>query len=287
MTTIMQVLRLAVRDALLPQDLTERVPEQSVMSSPASVAAFDAAGGEKLLPIYHFNARAVAALAGRNHHVLDLGSGSGQFLAYLARHRPDLTITGVELSEGMVEVGRQRLAQLGLAARVSLVRGDMRELSPFLSKQVDVVTSVFALHHLELPSDLAACLRAVAKFAGKGASVWLFDHVRPRRQQTAADFPGVFTPSAELAFCQDSSNSLRASWSYNELSSALRASGLIGVNSAKARFLPFYQIHWIPGLRNREDVAWAASDDLSRQARSEAERFERLFRFTPLRPPAR
>lgn len=285
MARFAQILRLVLRDVFLPKDLAERVPEQSAMSSPASVAGFDAAGEKNLLPVYHFNARAIAALAGRNFHLLDLGSGSGQFLAYLGRHRPDLMITGIELSESMVEVGRQRIERSGLPSRVRLVCGDMRNLSSFLSEPVDLVSSVFALHHLELPSDLAACLGEVSKFVAGGASLWLFDHVRPRRQQTAVDFPGVFTPNAEDAFCQDSSNSLKAAWSYDELSAALRAAGLVGVNSAKARLLPFYQIHWLAGLRKREDAEWVVSDDLSRQAQSEARKFESLFSFAPMGHP--
>jgi hypothetical protein len=157
----------------------------------------------------------------------------------------------------------------------------MRNLGPHFSKPVDIVSSVFALHHLETPSDLAACLGEVSKFVASGAFLWLFDHVRPRRQQTAVDFPEVFTPNAEETFCQDSSNSLKASWSYDELSAALRASGLVGVNSAKARLLPFYQIHWLTAARQPEDAEWVVTDDLSRQAQAEAQKFARLFRFAP------
>lgn len=281
MVSIIKVVRLALRDALLPENLTERVPEQSVMSSPASVAGFDAAGTESLLPVYHFNARAIAALAGRNCRVLDLGSGSGQFLAYLGRHRPDLIITGIELSDGMVEVGRQRLARSGLAARIKLVHGDMRELGSCLSQPVDIVSSVFALHHLGTSSDLAACVGELSKFVGKGASLWLFDHARPRRLQTTVDFPSVFTPNAEPAFCQDSSNSLKAAWNFEELSTALRSGGLLGINSTKAHVLPFYQIHWLGAARPREDDNWVPSDELSPQRQSEARQFQRLFRSAP------
>ena len=282
MARITQILRLALSDMIRAKDLTGRVPEQAVMSSPASVAAFDAAGEEYLRPVYDFNARAISALAGRDFHVLDLGSGSGQFLGYLSRHRPDLLITGVELSETMVQVGQRRLAGSGLTANVRLLCGDMRHLDPFLSKPVDLVSSIFALHHLATPGDLAACLGEISKLVAKGASLWLFDHVRPRRQQTAIDFPGVFTPNAKQAFREDSSNSLKASWSYDELSTALTASGLVGVNSSKARFLPFYQIHWLDRQRQREDAEWAPSDDLSPPARSEARQFAFLFRCVPM-----
>ncbi len=203
MARIAKILRLVLREALLPRDLYERVPEQSVMRSPESIAGFDAAGQVSLLPIYHFNARAIAALAKRNSHVLDLGSGSGRFLAYLAQHRPDLRITGVDLSEDMIHVGQEMLARSGLASRVRLRCGDMRNLSDFISDPADLVSSVFALHHLDTPADLAVCLDAVSRIVAAGSSLWIFDHVRPRRQRTAVEFPSVFTPNAEDAFCRE------------------------------------------------------------------------------------
>ena len=284
MARIAKILRLVLREALLPRDLYERVPEQSVMRSPESIAGFDAAGQVSLLPIYHFNARAIAALAKRNSHVLDLGSGSGRFLAYLAQHRPDLRITGVDLSEDMIHVGQEMLARSGLASRVRLRCGDMRNLSDFISDPADLVSSVFALHHLDTPADLAVCLDAVSRIVAAGSSLWIFDHVRPRRQRTAVEFPSVFTPNAEDAFCRDSSNSLGAAWSYDELATALRVSGLAGASSVKARLMPLYQSHWIAALRqNGDDAEWVNGKDLPPKARSEARQFERLFRFSPQR----
>lgn len=277
MASVAQILGLVLQDALLPRNIYERVPEQSVMSSAESVVGFDLAGEQDLLPVYDFNARAIAALAPRNSHVLDLGSGSGRFLAYLARHRPDLRITGVELSQRMVEVGQKTFMERGLSSKVKLVCGDMRDLGPFLSEPVHVVSSVFSLHHLETAGDLATCLGQVRKVVAGGASMWLFDHVRPRRDQTAVEFPRVFTPDAKAAFCQDSSNSLRASWTYEELSTALRRAGLMSVNSAKARFLPFYQIHWVSSGAGGQDADWMPDDGLSRKDRSEARRFGALF----------
>src|SRR5690348_13796072 len=100
-----RILRLILREAALPPDLRDRVPEQSAMCSPESIAAFDSAGQEYLVPVYEFNARAIAALAPPNAHILDLGCGTGVFLAHLSKHRPDLRITGIDLSEGMVQVG--------------------------------------------------------------------------------------------------------------------------------------------------------------------------------------
>lgn len=255
------------------------------MSSAQSIAGFDAAGEEYLLPVYDFNARAVSALSKPGCHVMDLGSGTARFLAYLARHRPDLRITGVELSAGMVQVGREMLARSGLDSRVTLVSGDMRDLRHVASEPVDVISSIFSLHHLESPKDLAGCLGEISRGVTAGAALWIFDHARPRRQRTAIEFPSIFTPDSAEAFCNDSSNSLRAAWSYGELESALRTANLVRARSIRSRgVLPLYQIHWIAASRHEGGHAnWIAGERLSPATQSEATQFEHLFRFTPQR----
>ena len=51
---------------------------------------------------------------------LDLGSGSGQLLANLARARPDVRAIGTDLAESMLETGHELLRQAGLADRIEL-----------------------------------------------------------------------------------------------------------------------------------------------------------------------
>ena len=60
--------------------------------------------------------RFVADLASRvpqNARLLDVGTGPGYLLAYLARQRPDLRLFGLDLSHRMVSAGRRRLARAG------------------------------------------------------------------------------------------------------------------------------------------------------------------------------
>src|SRR5688572_231566 len=96
-----------------------------VMDEPEGVAAFHVADPVLQLPVYHFNASALSALAPAGAHVLDLGSGSGRLLAHLAACRPDLTITGTDLAETMLDTGRSLLEAEGLADRVTLRAADM------------------------------------------------------------------------------------------------------------------------------------------------------------------
>lgn len=280
----LRILRLMAREAALPRKL-ERTPEPTAaMASSDSVAGFDEQGSRGLLPIYHFNALAISRLAPAGARVVDLGCGSARFLTYLARHRPDLDITGLDLAEDMVASGGRHLAAAGLDDKVRLLHGDMREFRRLIPRPADILSSIFSLHHLTSRDDLFACLREIAAAVnGETSRLWIFDHVRPRRRRTAEEVPEIFTPDASRAFRADSCNSLCASWSFAELAAALRETLGAGVCGARSRLLPLYQIHWAAPALNRGTAAaaWIEDADLPDRARVEAGILARLFRALP------
>jgi len=154
---------LALREGLSKPTL-DREPEPTPdMSGAPNVEAFHAAGSEQgvLLGVYHFNARQIHRLAPKAGTVVDLGCGSGQCLGYVARRRPDLRIIGFDISERMVDVGNEMLRKEGLFDRVELRVGDMTAFRAQLPKHVDLITSIFSLHHLPTSGDLHACLLEV------------------------------------------------------------------------------------------------------------------------------
>ena len=265
----------------------QREPEPTAeMSVPGSVQAFHAQGSDAgaLLGIYHFNALQVHALAPEGAIVVDLGCGSGQCLGYMARRRPDLHFVGFDLSSQMVDVGNAALRAEGLAARVELRVGDMTSFFAQVSGRVQVVTSIFSLHHLPTAEHLQACLRDIERLRLEhGAALWVFDHARPRRRVTAERFPTVFTPAARPEFKADSTNSLIASWSFEELRKALTESCGVEVQSFQARILRLYQVHWVPGhsLNVSSDRLWRGAESVPRAMSRDAERLASLFRKLP------
>ena len=50
--------------------------------------------------------------------VLDVATGTGDFAIQACRMLPSASLTGVDLSEGMMQVGRRKVEQAGLAARI-------------------------------------------------------------------------------------------------------------------------------------------------------------------------
>jgi SAM-dependent methyltransferase len=238
------------QEALSPASL-EREPEPTAeMNQLANVLAFHEQGAEALQPIYHFNALATSRLLRSGGTVLDLGSGSGQYLAYLARLRPDIQIIGLELSQTMISVGQRFLSQNELSDRVELRVGDMTSFASQLFDDIDVVSVVFSLHHLPDWANLIRCLGEIAYLRERcKCAVWIFDHTRPRHPKTPELFPQIFTPDAAPEFRTDSTNSLRASFSFPDLSGALDNSAIGHMNHQCSRFLRLYQTHWIRSQR--------------------------------------
>lgn len=250
-----------------------RRPETSaVMTDPSSVDAFHTEGEIVLGPVYLFNARAVARLAPRNGKVLDLGSGSGQFLRVLADLRPDLVILGIEPSSAMRVRGQADIDAQGLSTRLQLMDGDMTDLDDRFPGPFDVVSSLFALHHLPATADLGRCFTQLRRLRERdGSALWLFDHARPRGDESAERFARLFARDRSPLFQRDSANSVAAAFSFQEWQTAWRASGLPDARHAVSRFFPFYQCLRLagPGSPHRTPPERTPSD-FSLRARAAA-----------------
>jgi demethylspheroidene O-methyltransferase len=76
-------------------------------------------------------------------HLMDLGGGSGAFLAEVARRNPDLILTLFDLP-GVMDVAERNLASQGLASRITRHPGSFRD-DP-LPKTVDAISLVRVLY---------------------------------------------------------------------------------------------------------------------------------------------
>lgn len=81
-------------------------------------------------------------------HIVDIATGTGDFAISLARHIPGAKITGVDLSQNMVEIGRRKVADAGLADRISMMVDDVLH-SQLPAGCADVVTVAFGVRNFE------------------------------------------------------------------------------------------------------------------------------------------
>jgi tRNA (cmo5U34)-methyltransferase len=230
-----------------------------VMDEPQAAAAFDLAGSGDgpLIPQYELCARGMSHLLAAGGTVVDLGSGSGRFLAYFAQRRPDAQVIGVELSRPMAELGRRVLFAEGLGERVRLIEADMTACEDIVPAQVDLLSCMHALHQLPSEVELLQTLEQVAAIRERtGCAVWIWDLVRLDDDDAITRWVAQ-GPDADPLFHHDALAGEAAAWTNDELTQALAQAGLEDLRHGTSR-PPLLQVHWAlargPGRTGKQGV---------------------------------
>lgn len=79
--------------------------------------------------------------------VLDIATGTGDMAINLAQTNAD-KIIGLDISEGMLNVGKQKVLKKGLQNRIEMVVGDSENL-PFENNTFDAITVGFGVRNFE------------------------------------------------------------------------------------------------------------------------------------------
>lgn len=105
---------------------------------------------------------------------LDVGTGPGVVAAEVARRRPELSVTGLDLSAHMVEQAPMRARWAAVDGRTGWLQADGYRL-PFADGTFDLVFSSFALHHWEAPEEM---LDEMARVLRQGGRYYIADLYR-------------------------------------------------------------------------------------------------------------
>lgn len=87
----------------------------------------------------------------KNHHpqsILDVATGTGDLAIKLAHRLTPNKITGIDLSEGMIDVGRKKVAEAHLNDIITFTQGDCLNL-PFNDNTFDCVTVAYGVRNFE------------------------------------------------------------------------------------------------------------------------------------------
>ena len=107
--------------------------------------------------------------------VLDVATGTADLALALAADLPEAEVIGVDLSEGMLGVGRQKVERNGLRARVRLEQADAENL-PFEDGSFDAVTVAFGVRNFE---NLDKGLGELQRVLRPGGHLMVLEFSRP------------------------------------------------------------------------------------------------------------
>ncbi|HEV3325242.1 MAG TPA: bifunctional demethylmenaquinone methyltransferase/2-methoxy-6-polyprenyl-1,4-benzoquinol methylase UbiE [Puia sp.] len=115
-------------------------------------------------------------LAGEPRALLDVATGTADMAIMMARRLPRSQVTGIDISSGMLEIGRQKVARLQLEKRIVLQSGDSEAL-PFPDQQFDAITVAFGVRNFE---NLEKGLREMGRVLKNGGKLVVLEFSQPR-----------------------------------------------------------------------------------------------------------
>ena len=105
---------------------------------------------------------------------LDIATGTGDFAIQTAEMFPDSHIVGVDISEGMLEIARQKVADKGLQ-HMEFTKEDCTSLT-YSDESFDAVTAAFGIRNF---ADLDKGLREMCRVLRKGGKLCIVELTTP------------------------------------------------------------------------------------------------------------
>ena len=108
--------------------------------------------------------------------VLDIATGTGDFAVEAVKLKPQ-KIVGVDISEGMLEVGKEKMVKKGLENLIELKYGDAENLE-FEDNKFDALTVAFGVRNFE---NLKKGLGEMFRVTSEGGHVMIIEFSKPRK----------------------------------------------------------------------------------------------------------
>ena len=111
------------------------------------------------------------------HKWLDIATGTGDFIIQACEMFPGSQLVGADISEGMLEIGRQKVKEKGLDNAITFERQDCMSLS-YPSESFDAVTAAFGIRNF---ADLDKGLAEMCRVLKKGGHLSIVELTTPVR----------------------------------------------------------------------------------------------------------
>jgi demethylmenaquinone methyltransferase/2-methoxy-6-polyprenyl-1,4-benzoquinol methylase len=109
-------------------------------------------------------------------NILDVATGTGDMAIMLTKQLTGAHVTGVDISNGMLEIGRQKIARLQLEQQIVLQTGDSEALE-FPDAHFDAITVAFGVRNFE---NLERGLREMLRVLKPGGRLIVLEFSQPR-----------------------------------------------------------------------------------------------------------
>ncbi|HSA04826.1 MAG TPA: bifunctional demethylmenaquinone methyltransferase/2-methoxy-6-polyprenyl-1,4-benzoquinol methylase UbiE [Tenuifilaceae bacterium] len=122
--------------------------------------------------------RLVKQLAQSNpRQVLDIATGTGDLAIQLAKHHKSVNITGVDISENMLSIGREKILKRKLEGRINLKQANSMSL-PFADSEFDAAMVAFGVRNFE---DLSKGITEIYRVLKAGGNLYVLEFSMPSR----------------------------------------------------------------------------------------------------------
>lgn len=112
-----------------------------------------------------------------SYDLLDIATGTGDVVISLVKDNPHVRMAyGVDLSEGMLEIGKQKVKAEGLQSRIMMQKADAQAL-PFVENTFDAVTISFGIRNIP---DLKLALLEMYRVLNKGGRLVILEFSLPK-----------------------------------------------------------------------------------------------------------
>jgi len=136
-------------------------------------------------------------------NILDIATGTGDFAIEAMKLSPD-KVVGVDISEGMLKIGVEKINKLGLQNKIELKLGDSENL-PFADNSFDAITVGFGVRNFE---NLEKGINDIYRVLNKNGMIAILEFSKPQAfpiKQIYHFYFRYITPAIGKLFSKDSS----------------------------------------------------------------------------------
>lgn len=145
----------------------------------------------------------VVEIVGKNNpkQILDIATGTGDLAIMMSKLNPD-KIVGLDISAGMLEVGKQKISKLNLADKIEMIVGDSENM-PFDNNTFDAITVSFGVRNF---ANLDKGIREIARVLKPTGVLVILETSNPTKfpfKQGYKLYTNIFLPIVGKLFSKD------------------------------------------------------------------------------------